>query len=249
MEIIPAIDLHGGNCVRLLRGERDRETVYSTNPAEIGLQWQKAGAKRLHMVDLDGAFEGRRINAAAIQAVASALTIPIQLGGGNRNIEIIRETFAYGVTKIILGTVAVQEPDFVRRLVEEYGERIIVGIDARDGMVAVQGWTMSSSVKAVDLALQMQELGVAEIIYTDISRDGTLEGPNFTALKEMAEAISIPLIASGGVSSLDDLFRLRDMEHLGIPAAIVGQALYTGKIDLQETIQTMQNAECRMQNF
>ena len=241
VEVIPAIDLHGGNCVRLLRGERDRETVYSANPAEIGAMWQKAGATRLHMVDLDGAFEGRRINAAAILAVASALTIPIQLGGGNRNIEIIRETFAYGVTKIILGTVAVQDPDFVKRLVEEYGDRILVGIDARDGMVAVKGWTQSSSVKAVDLALQMQELGVAEIIYTDISRDGTLEGPNYAALKEMAEAVHIPLIASGGVSSLEDLYKLRELEHLGINSVIVGQALYTGKIDLQEAILQIKN--------
>jgi len=240
MEIIPAIDLHGGNCVRLLRGERAKETIYSSNPAEIGLRWQAAGARRLHMVDLDGAFAGERVNAAAIRSVASVLNIPVQLGGGIRTMETAEETFGLGVTKIILGTVAVQNPEFVKQLVEKFKDRILVGIDARDGMVAVKGWTESSALKAVDLALQMQGLGVAEIIYTDIARDGTLEGPNFAALKEMAEAISIPLIASGGVSSLDDLRRLKEFEHLGVSGAIVGQALYTGHIDLEEAVRELE---------
>ncbi len=236
MEIIPAIDLHGGKCVRLLRGERSRETIYSDNPAEIARKWQSLGARRLHMVDLDGAFAGERVNAAAISDVASALDIPVQLGGGIRNRETAQGTFDLGVAKIILGTAAVQQPELVRELVEEFGGRVLVGIDAREGMVAVKGWVESSARKAVDLALQMQELGVAEIIYTDIARDGTLEGPNFSALKEMARALSIPIIASGGVASLDDLRRLRELEHLGISGAIIGQALYTGGISLEEAI-------------
>jgi phosphoribosylformimino-5-aminoimidazole carboxamide ribotide isomerase len=237
MEIIPAIDLHGGKCVRLLRGERSRETVYSNNPAEMAKKWQSLGAKRLHMVDLDGAFAGRRINATAINDVVSALSIPVQLGGGIRDRETALNTFDLGVSKIILGTVAIQKPELVRELAEEFGKRVLVGIDARDGMVAVEGWTESSARKAVDLALQMQEYGVAEIIYTDIARDGTLEGPNFTALKEMARLLSIPLIASGGVSSLDDLRRLKELGHLGISGVIVGQALYTGNISLEEAIE------------
>lgn len=240
MEIIPAIDLHRGKCVRLLRGERTRETIYSDNPAEIARKWQSLGAGRLHMVDLDGAFEGKRVNAQAISAVVSALTIPVQLGGGIRDCDIAQDTFRLGVSKIILGTIAVQKPQLVRQLVEEFGPRILVGIDARDGMVSVQGWTEHSCIKAVDLALQMQELGVAEIIYTDIARDGTLEGPNFFALKEMAGTLDIPLIASGGVSSMDDLRRLKELEHLGISGVIVGQALYTGNIRLEEAIEEIE---------
>ena len=241
MEIIPAIDLHGGKCVRLLRGQRSQETVYSENPAEIARKWQAEGARRLHMVDLDGAFAGKRVNAAAIKDVVANLTIPVQLGGGIRERETAQDTFKLGVSKIILGTVAVQKPGLVQALVQEFGKRILVGIDARDGLVAVQGWTESSAKKAVDLALLMQEMGVAEIIYTDISRDGTLEGANLSALKEMAEVLDIPLIASGGVSSLDDLRRLKELEHLGISGVIVGRALYTGDISLKEAIEEIQS--------
>lgn len=239
MDIIPAIDLHGGKCVRLLRGERSKETVYSDNPAEMARKWQSLGAARLHMVDLDGAFAGKRVNAAAISAVVSALSIPVQLGGGIRDREIAQSTLDLGVSKIILGTAAIRKPELIRELVEAFGKRILVGIDAREGMVAVEGWTESSTSRAVDLALQMQEFGVSEIIYTDIARDGTLEGPNLTALQEMAGFLSIPLIASGGVSSLDDLKRLRELEHLGISGVIVGQALYTGKFGLEEAIEVI----------
>jgi phosphoribosylformimino-5-aminoimidazole carboxamide ribotide isomerase len=239
MDIIPAIDLHGGKCVRLLRGERSKETVYSDNPAEMARKWQSLGAARLHMVDLDGAFAGKRVNAAAISDVVSALSIPVQLGGGIRDREIAQSTLDLGVSKIILGTAAIRKPELIRELVEAFGKRILVGIDAREGMVAVEGWTESSTSRAVDLALQMQEFGVSEIIYTDIARDGTLEGPNLTALQEMAGFLSIPLIASGGVSSLDDLKRLRELEHLGISGVIVGQALYTGKFGLEEAIEVI----------
>ncbi|HHU76591.1 MAG TPA: 1-(5-phosphoribosyl)-5-[(5-phosphoribosylamino)methylideneamino]imidazole-4-carboxamide isomerase [Firmicutes bacterium] len=239
MDIIPAIDLHGGKCVRLLRGERSKETVYSDNPAEMARKWQSLGAARLHMVDLDGAFAGKRVNAAAISDVVSALSIPVQLGGGIRDREIAQSTLDLGVSKIILGTAAIRKPELIRELVEAFGKRILVGIDAREGMVAVEGWMESSTSRAVDLALQMQEFGVSEIIYTDIARDGTLEGPNLTALQEMAGFLSIPLIASGGVSSLDDLKRLRELEHLGISGVIVGQALYTGKFGLEEAIEVI----------
>jgi|LSQX01.1.fsa_nt_gb phosphoribosylformimino-5-aminoimidazole carboxamide ribotide isomerase len=240
MQLIPAIDLHGGKCVRLLRGIREMETVYSANPVEVALKWQSEGAARLHLVDLDGAFEGRPVNSAVISAITSALHIPLQLGGGMRDAENVRRTLELGVSKVILGTAAVEKPEMVKELVDRYQDRIIVGIDARDGIVAVKGWVEGSERKAVDFALEMQDLGVREIIYTDISRDGTLEGPNYSAMEEMAKALDIQLIASGGVSSLGDLRLLGELEHLGITGVIVGQALYSGKFTLKEALMELE---------
>ncbi|MGI6317218.1 MAG: 1-(5-phosphoribosyl)-5-[(5-phosphoribosylamino)methylideneamino]imidazole-4-carboxamide isomerase [Firmicutes bacterium] len=236
MQLIPAIDLRGGKCVRLFKGEREKETVYSTNPVEVALKWQSEGAARLHLVDLDGAFEGRPVNTSVISAITSSLNIPLQLGGGMRDAENVRRALELGVSKVILGTAAVEKPEMVKELVDRYQDRIIVGIDARDGIVAVKGWVEGSEKRAVDFALEMQDLGVREIIYTDISRDGTLEGPNYSAMEEMAKALDIPLIASGGVSSLEDLRLLRRLEHLGITGVIVGQALYSGKFTLKEAL-------------
>ena len=236
MQLIPAIDLRGGKCVRLFKGEREKETVYSTNPVEVALKWQSEGAARLHLVDLDGAFEGRPVNTSVISAITSSLNIPLKLGGGMRDAENVRRALELGVSKVILGTAAVEKPEMVKELVDRYQDRIIVGIDARDGIVAVKGWVEGSEKRAVDFALEMQDLGVREIIYTDISRDGTLEGPNYSAMEEMAKALDIPLIASGGVSSLEDLRLLRRLEHLGITGVIVGQALYSGKFTLKEAL-------------
>ncbi|MGI6328414.1 MAG: 1-(5-phosphoribosyl)-5-[(5-phosphoribosylamino)methylideneamino]imidazole-4-carboxamide isomerase [Dethiobacteria bacterium] len=240
MQLIPAIDLRGGKCVRLFKGEREKETVYSTNPVEVALKWQSEGAARLHLVDLDGAFEGRPVNSAVISAIASVLHIPLQLGGGIRDAENVGRALELGVSKVILGTAAVEKPKMVKKLVDCYQDRIIVGIDARDGIVAVKGWIEDSQRKAVDFALEMQDLGVREIIYTDISRDGTLEGPNYHAMEEMAKALGIQLIASGGVSSLEDLRLLKGLEHLGITGVIVGQALYSGKFTLKEALMVFE---------
>jgi phosphoribosylformimino-5-aminoimidazole carboxamide ribotide isomerase len=240
MQLIPAIDLRGGKCVRLFKGEREKETVYSTSPVEVALKWQSEGAARLHLVDLDGAFEGRPVNSAVISAIASVLHIPLQLGGGIRDAENVGRALELGVSKVILGTAAVEKPKMVKELVDRYQDRIIVGIDARDGIVAVKGWVEDSQRKAVDFALEMQDLGVREIIYTDISRDGTLEGPNYHAMEEMAKALGIQLIASGGVSSLEDLRLLKGLEHLGITGVIVGQALYSGKFTLKEALMVFE---------
>lgn len=240
MLIIPAIDLHGGRCVRLRRGERAQETVYSHNPAEIALRWQAAGARRLHVVDLDGAFEGTPVNSPAIAAIAAAVDIPVQLGGGIRDRVTAEKVFELGVSRVILGTAAVEDPSLLEELVSLYGGRILVGIDARDGVAAVRGWVESSSYRAVDLAREMEKIGVAEIIYTDISRDGMLAGPNLEAMLEMARALHIPVIASGGVSAMEDLLRLQELESAGISGAIVGQALYSGRIDLAAAIRELE---------
>ena len=199
MLVIPAIDLHGEKCFVII-GKRE-ETVYSLNPVEVALKWQSEGARRLHIVDLDGAFAGRPVNSSIIAEIVSNLDIPLQLGGGIREIQTVKNALELGVSRVILGTAAVEKPELVKEMVALYGEKIQVGIDARDGFVAVKGWVEASPKKALDFALEMQGYGVREIIYTDISRDGTLAGPNLKALKEMAEVLEIPVVASGGVSS------------------------------------------------
>ncbi len=240
MQLIPAVDLHGGKCVRLLMGEREKETVYSRSPAEMALKWQDEGAERLHVVDLDGAFEGAPANTPVIAEITTRLTIPVQLGGGMRSREIVEKAFELGIERVILGTVAVEEPQLVRRLVQAYGERIMVGIDARDGIVAIKGWVQGSGIDAVEFALSMQEYGVQEIIYTDISRDGTLHGPNIFALETLARSLEIPVIASGGISSLEDLQRVKELASLGVGGVIVGQALYAGRFTLREALAALQ---------
>lgn len=239
MQVIPAIDLHEGKCVRLLRGERSKVTVFSLNPVEVALQWQLQGAGLLHIVDLDGAFEGRPQNSAVIAEIASSVDIPVQLGGGIRDAATVENALKLGVKRVILGTAAVEDQEFVKRMVDLYGERIVVGIDARDGIVAVKGWVEKTGERAVGFALKMQQLGVKEIIYTDISRDGTLEGPNIEALRTMARALKVPIIASGGISSLEDLRAVKELEPLGVSGVIVGQALYASRFTLKEAIITM----------
>ena len=236
MLVIPAIDLHEGKCVRLLRGERDKVTVYSLDPVEVALKWQSQGAGLLHLVDLDGAFSGEPVNSPVIARIVSSLDIPVQLGGGIRDMVVAKNALSLGVSRIILGTAAVEKPHLVKELVATYGEKVVVGIDARDGIVAIKGWVEGSDMKAVEFAQKMQRIGVEEIIFTDISRDGTLEGPNTEALGAMAAALEIPVIASGGVSSLKDLRALKEISHLGISGAIVGQALYTGRFTLKDAI-------------
>jgi len=237
MEVIPAIDLSKGKCVRLYQGRADKETVYFDDPLEVARMWEGKGARRLHMVDLDGAFKGVPQNQEIIKKIASSLSIPIQVGGGIRDEDTVKGLLALGISRVIMGTAAVSNPSLVKTLVKKFGDSIMVGVDAQDGMVAVKGWVESSTLKALDLVKVMETVGVKEVVYTDIARDGTLEGPNLEATKEIAENTSISIIASGGVSSLADIRGARELETSGISGIIVGQALYKGKFTLEEALQ------------
>ncbi|MCW3491288.1 1-(5-phosphoribosyl)-5-[(5-phosphoribosylamino)methylideneamino]imidazole-4-carboxamide isomerase [Dethiobacter alkaliphilus] len=237
MLIIPAVDIRDGRCVRLVHGELDKETVYHEDPVEAAKRWEKEGAGRLHLVDLDGAFEGAMKNADIIERIVQAVKIPVQVGGGIRDVQTAADLLKRGVARVILGTVAVTEPDVVQELCKKYPGQIVVGIDAKNGYVAIRGWVEESKEKAIDLALRMAELGVEEIVYTDIHRDGTLQGPNLEALQEMAEAVPLGVIASGGVSSLEDISNLQKLEQYGVSAVIMGQALYTGNVNLAEALK------------
>lgn len=231
MILYPAIDLKDGACVRLLRGDMTKVTVYNTDPAEQARQFQDDGFAWIHLVDLNGAVEGRPINADAVEAVLGAVDIPVQLGGGIRSLAAIEHWLEAGISRVVLGTVALREPELVKEACRLYPDRIAVGIDARDGKVAVSGWVETSEVRALDLALRFEDCGVAAIVYTDINRDGAMAGLNVDATSDLAFALTTPVIASGGVSSLDDLRALKAEEHTGIAGAISGKALYDGRID------------------
>lgn len=237
MDVIPAIDILEGRCVRLYQGDFARSQVFSTDPVAVAQQWANQGAVRLHLVDLDGAKAGRSVNLTTIEAIIQALDIPVQVGGGVRDRTSVAALLAMGVERVILGTVAIEQPELVGQLCQAYPEQILVGIDARDGRVATRGWLETSEVSAIDLAKQVASQGAATLIYTDIHRDGTLQGPNLIALRELATAISTPVIASGGVSSMTDLLNLLALEPLGVSGVIVGRALYTGDISLREALQ------------
>lgn len=241
MEVIPAIDLLGGQCVRLYQGDYSQAQVFGQDPLAMAQHWVDQGATRLHLVDLDGAKEGSPRNHSAIAAIAQALSIPIQVGGGLRDLDSVARLLALGVSNAILGTIAVEQPELVGQLCQAFPGQITVGIDAREGWVATRGWLETSAVAAPDLARRMADCGAAAIIYTDIQRDGTLEGPNLPALRALAESLEIPVIASGGVSSLTDLLSLLALEPLGISGTIVGRALYTEAIDLREAIRAVGN--------
>ncbi|WP_448564400.1 1-(5-phosphoribosyl)-5-[(5-phosphoribosylamino)methylideneamino]imidazole-4-carboxamide isomerase [Trichothermofontia sp.] len=244
MEIIPAIDLLGGKCVRLYQGDYGRVEQFSDDPAHVAMQWVEQGATRLHLVDLDGAKTGEPVNLPAIAAILTRLTavptpIHVQVGGGLRTRERVQALLDLGVQSAILGTIAVENPDRVVDLCQAFPQQIIVGIDARNGQVATRGWLETSTCTAIDLAVQMAAIGVAAIIYTDIQRDGTLQGPNMPALQEMVDHCPIPVIASGGISSVTDLLSLLSLEAAGLTGAIVGRALYTGDINLREALQAV----------
>ncbi|WP_204103509.1 MULTISPECIES: 1-(5-phosphoribosyl)-5-[(5-phosphoribosylamino)methylideneamino]imidazole-4-carboxamide isomerase [Spirulina sp. CCY15215] len=236
MDVIPAIDLLEGRCVRLYQGDYDRSQIFSDRPVEVARRWESEGATRLHLVDLDGAKQGESVNGEAIAAIVSAVSIPVQVGGGLRDEEKIRQVLDLGVKQAILGTVAVENPDLVGDLCQKFPGQIIVGIDARNGKVATKGWLETSEVQAMDLAQRMESQGVAGIIYTDIHRDGTLSGPNMEALRELARSVNIPIIASGGVSSLTDVLSLLSLEPSGVTGVIIGRALYTGDVSLTEAV-------------
>jgi len=233
MEIIPAIDLRGGKCVRLYQGDYSQETVFSEDPVGIALQWQSLGASRLHLVDLDGAAQGESYHLSMISEIAKAVKIPVEVGGGIRQIEAIDKLVTVGVGRVILGTIAIENPQLVKEACNSFGEAIIVGIDARDGYVCTQGWQKKTSVTASELVQEMASLGVKRFIYTDIARDGTLTQPNFEAIIELTSKTSLPIIASGGVTSVSHLEKL---SQLAVEGAIVGRALYTGDIKLDEAL-------------
>lgn len=236
MLIIPAIDLKGGRCVRLLRGEMSAETVYGDDPVAMGRRWVAEGGEYLHVVDLDGAVSGQPVNGAAIAALCRELSVPIEVGGGVRSVERAAELLAAGVDRVIFGTAALAHPEVVGEACRRFPGRIAVGIDARAGRVAVRGWTETSSVTAIELARRVQDLGAARVIYTDISRDGTQQGVNVEATRALAAAIDIPVVASGGVGSLADVTALLPCESDGVDAVIIGRALYTGAVNLAEAI-------------
>lgn len=237
MIVIPAIDLRAGRCVRLVQGRKEEETVFSDDPAAVAAAFAAQGAERLHVVDLDGAFDGLPKNRASLEAIVAAVPgVPVQTGGGIRTLAAIEQVLALGVARVILGTVALKEPELVRQACEQFGpERIIVGIDARGGKVAVEGWVEEADADAFHMALAMKELGVREIVFTDIARDGMLTGPNLESLERML-ATGLSVIASGGVSSVDDLVALARYSDRGLVGAIVGKALYTQRVKLDEAI-------------
>jgi phosphoribosylformimino-5-aminoimidazole carboxamide ribotide isomerase len=239
-ELYPAIDIHQGRCVRLTQGDFATANVYDESPANAARRWVAEGATRLHVVDLDGAKAGHPVNSDAIAAIAQAVTIPIQLGGGIRTHDDVAHVRSLGVTRVIIGTKAVQDAQFVADLVATHGDAIIVGVDARDGLVQTAGWLAGSAVHASDLVRQMAQLGVARIIYTDISRDGTLSEPNYEATAALLSPNGPKIIASGGVSRTEQLIRLA---RLGIHGAVVGRALYTGAIILKDALHTLQQED------
>ena len=237
MIIFPAIDIRGGKCVRLFKGDFQQETVFSDSPADMARKWQSQGAEYLHLVDLDGALAGSSKNLAAIEEILKAVDIPTELGGGIRSMEQIDKLLSLGITRVILGSVAVKNPDLVREACTKYGERIVVGIDAKDGIVAVEGWGESGNIGVVELAQKMKEAGVKTIIYTDISRDGTLSGVNVEATVKLAQESGVKIVASGGVKSLEDIKALKKQESVGIEGVIAGKSIYMGTLDLTAAIK------------
>ncbi len=237
MLVIPAIDLRNGKCVRLVQGKADAETIFSDDPVAIAINWQEKGAKFLHLVDLDGAFTGKPKNLDIISKIVESINIPVEMGGGIRDQKTLEDVFKAGVKIAILGTKALTEPEFIKTVCKEYNDKIAVGIDAKDGITAIHGWTESGGKSAIDLAIEMRDLGVKTIIYTDIKRDGMLTGPNISATKKISMAVQgIDVIASGGVSSIDDIKALKEIEKFGVKGVIIGKALYTGNIRLEDAI-------------
>jgi len=237
MDVLPAIDLRDGRCVRLTQGDYDRETVFDDDPAGVARRWVDAGARRLHIVDLDGARDGVRSNADAVTAILDAVDIPVQLGGGVRTEADAMQLVDLGVDRVIFGTAAIEAPEQVANAVKSVGEdHVIVGVDAKDGMVQTRGWLEQSTVSAAELAQQMVDIGVRRFIYTDTSLDGTLSHPNFTAVADLKQNLRYPIVVAGGISSIDDLVQLAE---LGAEGAITGMAIYSGAIDLKRAIETV----------
>lgn len=236
MIIIPAVDIKNGKCVRLLQGRMDDETIYSDDPETMALKWAQIGAQLVHVIDLDGAVAKSPQNIGSIRKILQSVNVPIQLGGGIRNQETVHMYLELGVKRVIIGTEAIKKPEFVKKICKIYPEQIVVGIDARNGRVAIDGWTHTTGIEAIELAKEFEGCGVAAINFTDIQRDGMQTGPNLDATLQLAEAVSIPVVASGGVSSIEDIKNLLPFERVGVAGVIVGRALYSGQLDLKEAL-------------
>lgn len=234
MQVWPAIDLRGGKCVRLRQGDYQQETVFAQQPAEVARQFADQGAKHLHIVDLEGAREGLPVNLPAVQEILAAVDIECELGGGIRDEQSVQELFAFGITRLVIGTSALKDPEWFRAACRQYPGQLVLGIDARDGLAATDGWLNTSSVSAIDLARQFASEPLAAIIYTDIATDGMMRGPNVAAMAEMQAAVDVPIVASGGVTSIDDVSRLLDT---GVAGCIIGRALYEGTLSLSDAIR------------
>ena len=241
MKIIPAVDIKGGRCVRLTQGKEDQETVYSDDPQAMAEHWDEQGAQLIHVVDLDGAFQGIPKNADLIKDIIYSSTVDIQVGGGIRSIEAIAAYVNAGVYRVILGTIAHEDPAFVAEACKQFPGKIIIGIDAQDGKVAVKGWTEISEQTAADLAQTMEPLGVAGFIFTDISRDGMLQGPNLDSIREFAQSTSVPIIASGGISGIQDVVSLLSLKSEGVEGMITGKALYDKRLDFKEALKQVRD--------
>ena len=241
MILFPAIDLKDGACVRLVRGEMSQSTTFNDDPAAQASDFADAGFEWIHIVDLNGAFAGKPVNAEAVAAIAAAVDLPVQLGGGIRSMDTIARWLEAGVQRVILGTAALKDPDLVRRACDQYPGRIVVGIDAREGRVAVEGWAETSEMKVLDLAMRFENDGVAAIVYTDIDRDGAMQGVNVDATVDLAFALTTPVIASGGVRGISDLADLKENESAGIEGVISGRAIYDGRLDAGEALELLRN--------
>jgi phosphoribosylformimino-5-aminoimidazole carboxamide ribotide isomerase len=237
MIIIPAIDIKKGQCVRLFQGRMDSETVFSDDPAAMAKRWEEEGAELIHVVDLDGAVGKRPQNTDSIRKILEAVNVPVQVGGGIRNEETIKMYLDFGIGRVIVGTEAIQNPKLVKDACRAFPDQIVVGIDARKGMAAIEGWTKTTEIQAVDLAKQFEDCGVAAIIFTDIHRDGMQTGTNINETRRLAENVSIPVIASGGVSTIEDIINLFPLKEAGVTGVITGRAIYNGTLNLKEAIQ------------
>jgi len=239
MRILPAIDLLDGKCVRLRQGRFDDVTVYSADPAEMAAKWRDMGAEGLHLVDLDGAREGRPVNRETIKTIVDTAEMPIEIGGGVRSVQVVSEYLDLGASQAILGTAAIENPDLVMAAADLFPDRILVGLDVKDGKPATKGWLETVSDDPVELARKFADMGAAGIIYTDISRDGMLEGANIDGLRHFAEQLDIPVTASGGVTSVDDVRAIASLEPVGVSSIIIGKALYDGALDLEEALRAV----------
>jgi phosphoribosylformimino-5-aminoimidazole carboxamide ribotide isomerase len=242
MMIIPAVDIKDGRCVRLLQGEMDKETVFSNDPAAMARRWQAKGAELIHLVDLNGAVDKKPRNLSTIEAILAGVRVPVQLGGGIRDMATIETYISKGVARIVLGTEAIRNPELVVHAARAFPECIVVGIDARDGYVAIEGWTETTGTTAIDLARRFEDIGIAAINFTDIHRDGMQSGPNIEATRQLAEAVSIPVVASGGVSTIKDIQNLLPLASVGVQGVITGKALYSGSLDLETAIELARTA-------
>jgi phosphoribosylformimino-5-aminoimidazole carboxamide ribotide isomerase len=239
MIVIPAIDLIDGQCVRLFQGKREAVTKYSNDPGSMAKRWESLGAELIHIVDLDGAFTGNQANLDAIKKIRQSVQIPLQVGGGIRNMESITKLFSLGIERVIIGTAAIEDPEFVKSSCGQYPGRILIGIDAKDGMVAVKGWKEVTSLNVKEIAGSLEDAGAAGIIYTDIARDGTLSGPNVKAVQKMVESVKVPVTAAGGVSNIEDIKNLMGIRNLW--GVITGKAIYARTLDLKEAIKAVRS--------